>query len=532
MEKNTFYITTPIYYPSNKFTLGNCYTTIICDGIARWNRMLGKDVFYMTGTDEHGQKIEQKARDAGKTEMEYLNEMIADAKALWSLLDISYDKFIRTTDDYHEKGVQKIFNKLYEKGDIYKGKYKGMYCTPCESFWTNEQLVDGKCPDCGREVHEMEEEAYFFKLSKYQDKVQKLLEETDFLEPRSRVNEMVNNFIKPGLQDLCVSRTSVKWGVPVEFDPKHTIYVWIDALPNYLTGIGGFAGDEEKFNKYWPCDIHVVGKEIVRFHAIIWPAILMALDLPLPKKVYGHGWLLFGGDKLSKSKSSGLKDVNDPRILIERYGLDSVRLFIQKEINFGQDGNYTQELFLNTCNNALANQYGNLVSRTLGMIGKYLGGVIGSAKTPTEADAEFKKYVLERRNEAFENMSKYNISGALNAVFDIFDRGNKFIDENEPWTLSKAGNTARLNDLLCVLSEAIVIGSTLLMPFLTDKPKTVFERFGQTVPTLLDDYANFGFIKDNTTTTKGDNLYPRLDINKEMEELYAISENSALSAQK
>ena len=527
MDKNTFYITTPIYYPSNKFTLGNCYTTIICDGIARWNRMLGKDVFYMTGTDEHGQKIEQKAREAGKTEIEYLDEMIADAKALWSLLDISYDKFIRTTDDYHEKGVQKIFNKLYEKGDIYKGSYKGLYCTPCESFWTNEQLVDGKCPDCGREVHEMEEEAYFFKLSKYQDKIQKLLEETDFLEPRSRVNEMVNNFIKPGLQDLCVSRTSVKWGVPVEFDPKHTIYVWIDALPNYLTGLGAFGEDETNFNKFWPCDIHVVGKEIVRFHSIIWPAILMALDLPLPKKVYGHGWLLFGGDKLSKSKTGGLKDINDPRILIDRYGLDSVRLFIQKEVNFGQDGNYTQELFLNTCNTALANQYGNLVSRTLGMIGKYLGGVVGSAKNPTDADVEFKKYVLDCRNKAFEDMAKYNVSGALNSIFDIFDRGNKFIDENEPWNLSKAGDTARINDLLCVLSEAIVIGSTLLMPFLTDKPKTTFERFGQTVPTLLSGYADFGFIQDNTTTNKGDNLYPRLDVNKEMEELYAISDSMA-----
>ena len=525
--KNTFYITTPIYYPSNKFTLGNCYTTIICDGIARWNRMMGKEVFYMTGTDEHGQKIATKALSSGKSEMEYLNEIISDSKSLWSLLDISYDKFIRTTDSYHEKAVQKIFRKLYDKGEIYKSVYKGMYCTPCESFWTNEQLVDGKCPDCGREVHEMEEEAYFFKLSKYQDKIKDLLENTDFLEPRSRVNEMINNFIKPGLQDLCVSRTSVKWGIPVDFDPKHTIYVWIDALPNYITGLGAFSEDESMFNKFWPADIHVVGKEIVRFHAIIWPAILMALDLPLPKKVYGHGWLLFGGDKLSKSKSSGLKDINDPRILIERYGLDSVRLFIQKEINFGQDGNYTQELFLNTCNNALANQYGNLVSRTLGMIGKYLGGKIGKAKNLTDKDVEFEQFVINKRNKVIEEMAKYNVSGALNAVFDIFDKGNKYIDENEPWMLFKEGNTTRLNDLLCVLSEAIIIGTTLLMPFLTDKPKTVFERFGQKIPNLIEEYNSFGFIKNDTVTNKGDNLYPRLDINKEMEELYAISESMA-----
>lgn len=527
MDKNTFYITTPIYYPSNKFTLGNCYTTIVCDGFARFNRMMGKDVFYMTGTDEHGQKIEQKAKSLGKTEMEYLNEIILDAKELWKLLDISYDKFIRTTDDYHEKAVQKIFNTLYEKGEIYKGSYRGLYCTPCESFWTKEQLVDGKCPDCGRDVYEMEEEAYFFKLSKYQDRIQKLLEDTDFLEPRSRVNEMINNFIKPGLQDLCVSRTSVKWGVPVSFDPKHTIYVWIDALPNYLTGIGGFSGNEQMFNKYWPCNIHVVGKEIVRFHAIIWPAILMALDLPLPKKVYGHGWVLFNGEKLSKSKQGTLKDVNDPRILTARYGVDSVRLFIQKEINFGQDGNYTQELFLNVCNNFLANQYGNLVSRTLGMIGKYLGGVISSAKNETEADKQFKQFVLSSREQVFAEIEKYNISKALDLIFDIFDRGNKFIDENEPWVLSKNGDTARLNDLLCVLAEAIVIGSTLLMPFLTDKPKTVFARFGQKIPELLSEYSSFGFIKDNTATEKGENLYPRLDVNKEMEELYAISENMA-----
>ncbi len=317
--KNTFYITTPIYYPSNKLTLGNCYTTVVCDSLARFNRMCGKDVFYLTGTDEHGQKIEKKALACGKPEMEYLNEIIDDTKALWKMLDISYDKFIRTTDDYHVKTVQKIFTRLYENGQIYKSSYKGLYCTPCESFWTEEQLVDGKCPDCGRPVEPMEEEAYFFRLSEYQDKILNLYKTNpNFLRPQSRVNEMINNFIKPGLKDLCVSRTSVKWGVPVEFDPKHTIYVWIDALPNYLSALGYLQDDETNFNKFWPADVHVVGKEIVRFHAIIWPAILMALDLPLPKQIYGHGWLLFGNDKLSKSKETGKKEVIDPRVLVAR----------------------------------------------------------------------------------------------------------------------------------------------------------------------------------------------------------------------
>ncbi len=524
MANNTFYITTPIYYPSNKFTLGTTYTTVICDGIARFNRMLGKEVFFMTGTDEHGQKIAQKAQSVNKSEMEYLNEMIADAKALWKTLDISYDKFIRTTDDYHEKAVQKIFSELYKRGEIYKSKYRGLYCTPCESFWTKEQLVDGKCPDCGRDVQEMEEEAYFFKLSKYQDKILKLYEEhPEFLEPKTREHEMINNFLKPGLQDLCVSRTSVKWGVPVDFDPKHTIYVWIDALPNYLTGLGAFSDNDELFKKFWPADVHVVGKEIVRFHAIIWPAILMALDLPLPKKIYAHGWLLMGGEKLSKSKEREVKDVQDPRILASRYGIDSVRLFLQKEIVFGQDGNYSQELFLTTINNALANQYGNLVSRTLGMIEKYLGGVISPAKTSEKIDDDFKQNALTIRSKVFENMQKLNVSGAINNIFDICDIANKYIDDCAPWVLFKEGNIQRINDVLCNISETIIMVSALLMPFLTDKPKTVFARFGQKIPTLFSEYENYGFIKNDTKTFKGDNLYPRLDIEKEMKELFDLS---------
>lgn len=522
--KNTFYITTPIYYPSNKLTLGNCYTTVVCDSLARFNRMCGKDVFYLTGTDEHGQKIEKKALACGKPEMEYLNEIIDDTKALWKMLDISYDKFIRTTYDYHVKTVQKIFNKLYEKGQIYKSSYKGLYCTPCESFWTEEQLVDGKCPDCGRPVEPMEEEAYFFRLSEYQDKILNLYKTNpNFLRPQSRVNEMINNFIKPGLKDLCVSRTSVKWGVPVEFDPKHTIYVWIDALPNYLSALGYLQDDETNFNKFWPADVHVVGKEIVRFHAIIWPAILMALDLPLPKQIYGHGWLLFGNDKLSKSKETGKKEVIDPRVLVARYGLDSVRLFLTKEIQFGQDGPYSQDLFLNAFNTNLANEYGNLVSRTCGMIGKYLNGTLNKAGELTEIDNTFVAEIRNKRAKVFEQMEDINPSGALNTVFEMFSRTNKYIDETAPWVLFKEGNLERINTVMNLISEAIIIANTLLLPFLTDKPKMVYANWGLQLPTSFNQYADFGFIADNTPVVKGENLYQRLDINKEIAELNEIA---------
>lgn len=522
--KNTFYITTPIYYPSNKLTLGNCYTTVVCDSLARFNRMCGKDVFYLTGTDEHGQKIEKKAAACGKAEIEYLNEIIDDTKALWKMLDISYDKFIRTTDDYHVKTVQKIFNKLYEKGQIYKSSYKGLYCTPCESFWTEEQLVDGKCPDCGRPVEPMEEEAYFFRLSEYQDKILDLYKTNpNFLRPQSRVNEMVNNFIKPGLKDLCVSRTSVKWGVPVEFDPKHTIYVWIDALPNYLSALGYLQEDQTNFNKFWPVDVHVVGKEIVRFHAIIWPAILMALALPLPKQIYGHGWLLFGNDKLSKSKETGKKEVVDPRVLVARYGLDSVRLFLTKEIQFGQDGPYSQDLFLNSFNTNLANEYGNLVSRTCGMIGKYLNGTLNKAGELTEIDNAFVAEIRGKRKKVFEQMEDINPSGALNTIFEMFSRTNKYIDETAPWVLFKENNTERINTVMNLISEAIIIANTLLLPFLTDKPKMVYVNWGLKLPTSFAEYADFGFIADGTQVVKGENLYQRLDINKEIAELNEIA---------
>ena len=521
--KDTFYITTPIYYPSNKLTLGNCYTTVVCDGLARFNRMLGKDVFYLTGTDEHGQKIAKKAASVNKTEMEFLDEIVADTKALWQMLDVSYNKFIRTTDDYHVLAVQKIFRQLYDNGAIYKSTYKGLYCTPCESFWTEEQLVDGKCPDCGRAVEPMEEEAYFFRLSEYQQKVKDLLLNTDFLRPKSRVNEMINNFINPGLKDLCVSRTSVKWGVPVDFDPKHTVYVWIDALPNYLTALGYLQADDSKFKKYWPADVHVVGKEIVRFHAIIWPAILMALNLPLPKQIIGHGWLLFGEGKLSKSKEVGKKEVIDPRILVERYGLDAVRMFLTKEIAFGQDGPYNQELFLNSFNTNLSNEYGNLVSRTCGMVQKYLGGVLNAATDLTEQDSAFKNDILQKRKLVLEQVEDINPSGAINTIFEMFSRCNKYIDETAPWAVFKTGDLARINTILTTLSEAILISNTLLLPFLTDKPKTIYANWGLNTPKLLSEYATFGFIKNNTQVNKGANLYNRLDIAKEIAELTAIA---------
>ncbi len=522
--KNTFYITTPIYYPSNKLTLGNSYTTILADCLARFFRMQGKDVFYLTGTDEHGQKIEKVAASENKTEMEYLNEIVADAKKLWQMLDISYDKFIRTTDEYHVKTVQKIFKKLYDLGEIYKSTYRGLYCTPCESFWTEEQLIDGKCPDCGRPVEPMEEEAYFFRLSKYQDKILDLYTKNpNFLRPTSRVNEMVNNFIKPGLKDLCVSRTSVKWGIPVDFDPKHTIYVWIDALPNYLTALGYLQSDDSNFKKFWPCDVHIVGKEIVRFHAIIWPAILMALNLPLPKQIYGHGWLLFGEGKLSKSKAVDKKEVIDPRVLVSRYGLDSVRLFLIKEIVFGQDGPYNQELFLNSYNTNLANEYGNLISRSCGIAQKYLGGILNPAGELEQTDLDFKAEILSKRKTVFEQMEDINPTGALNTIFEMFSKCNKYIDETAPWALFKQNNLTRINSVLTTLSEAIIITNTLLLPFLTDKPKTIYANWGLSEPIRLDDYANFGFLKTNTIVTKGENLYARLDVKKELEELTILA---------
>ncbi len=523
-EKETFYITTPIYYPSRKFTLGNCYTTVVCDAIARFNRMMGKDVFYMTGTDEHGQKIQSHALKSNKTITEYLEDIINDAKDLWSILDISYDHFIRTTDEYHIKTIQKIMNKLHENGSIYKSKYTGLYCTPCESFWLESQLVDGKCPDCGREVHEEEEEAYFFKLSEYTDKILKLYEDNpEFLQPKSRVNEMVNNFLKEGLKDLCVTRTSINWGVPVEFDSKHVVYVWVDALFNYISGLGFLQDDDSKFKKYWPANIHVMAKEIVRFHAIIWPALLMALDLPLPKKVFAHGWLIFDGGKLSKSKENNTKSVLDPRILTQRYGSDSVRYYLIREIPFGSDGIYTQELFLKSFNNNLSNIIGNLVSRTLSMIEKYCDGIIPNYDE--KEGIEFQSDILKSIKSVFKYMETYDISNALREVTEIFARSNKYIDETEPWVLAKDElNKDKLNSILYNLSEAIIKGSTLLLPFLTKQPIKAFEQFNIEVPKTFDNINVFGTLKSEIKVKKGEPLYQRLDIEKENKELYELNE--------
>lgn len=529
--KQPFYITTPIYYPSRKLTLGNCYTTVICDAVARFNKLLGKDVFFMTGTDEHGQKIAQSAKNAGMGEMEYLDGIIADAKNLWQMMRIEYDKFIRTTDDYHVKAVQKIFKKLYDNGYIYKSAYKGKYCVPCESFWTESQLVDGKCPDCHRDVVDQEEEAYFFKLSEFGDKLLKLYnDEPNFLKPQSRVNEMITNFIKPGLDDLCVTRTSVKWGVPVDFDPKHTIYVWIDALTNYITGLGYGSDDESMFKKYWPADVHVIGKEIVRFHAIIWPALLMALDIPVPKRIFGHGWLLFGGDKLSKSKTVASVECVDPRILVPRYTADAVRYILLREIPFGSDGNYSTELFLTTINSDLANNYGNLVSRTFSMLKKYRGGVVPKINTKLdgeEIDKNLIKATLDGVNEAKKYIeTNFDVSKALASIFDIFSAANKYIEETEPYRLAKdEAKAERLDRVLRNLLEVIRVGTTLLSAFLPDCSKRVLDALNIKNVTL-ENGVEFYSLESGEVVGDMPILFPRLDVQAELEALAKIQENN------
>ena len=525
MEKQKFYITTPIYYPSDKLHIGHTYCTVATDAMARYKRLTGCDVLFLTGTDEHGQKIEDKAKAAGKTPKEFLDNIVEGPQGildLWKLMNISNDRFIRTTDDYHCASIQKIFRKMYEKGDIYKGTYKGKYCKPCESFWTESQLVDGKCPDCGREVKDAEEEAYFFRLSKYADRIQHLLEDTDFLQPRTRVNEMVNNFIKPGLEDLCVSRTSFSWGIPVDFDPGHVVYVWVDALFNYTTALGFMNDRYHDYDKYWPADVHFVGKEIVRFHSIIWPAMLMSMEMPLPKHVYGHGWLVMDGGKMSKSKGN----VVDPYVLAEKFGVDALRFFLLRTFPFGSDGNFSNELLIQTINMDLANDLGNLVSRTTAMVEKYFGGTLPTERENSDADCDLKTMASTLRDRYETEMEHFQFQNALEQVFKTIQRANKYIDENAPWTLAKdPANRARLATVMYNLLETIRICAVLLTPFIPDSAEKIFDQIGACPCCRTWEKANvWGSLRPDVTVHKGEALFPRIDAEKALAELNAIQE--------
>ncbi|MCX8130785.1 MAG: methionine--tRNA ligase [Clostridia bacterium] len=519
MDKKTFYITTPIYYPSDKLHIGHSYTTVAADAISRYKRLKGYDVMFLTGTDEHGQKIQRKAEAKGVTPKQYVDEIVAGITDLWKLMKITNDRFIRTTDKQHEETVQKIFKKLYDQGDIYKSEYEGWYCTPCESFWTKTQLAEGKCPDCGREVELTKEESYFFRLSKYQDKLIKHIEENpDFIQPVSRQNEMLNNFLRPGLEDLAVSRTTFNWGVPVSFDNKHVVYVWIDALSNYITALGYMSEKDEDYKRYWPADVHLVGKEIVRFHTIIWPAMLMALGEPLPKQIFGHGWLLLEGGKMSKSKGN----VVDPAILVEKYGLDAIRYYLLREVPFGSDGIFSNEALINRINSDLANDLGNLVSRTVAMIDKYFTGAIPEERAAGDFDEELKKIVMEAPDKVEELMDKLQFSSALAEIWKAVSRTNKYIDETMPWALAKdESNRSRLAEVMYNLAESIRIVSILIQPFMPETPEKIWQQLGIQPGKLTewDASKTWGVYPSGVTVQKGEVIFPRIDLKKEMEEL-------------